>query len=437
MAQVTESGERLGQLHDMLRALSTEPDPVASINTFSRVMRSLFGDLALISVSLRDLKPGQYRIMRLLHEEGVAREGLADVLFAGDDAAVHTGGIIGDFISRPDPTVLREAYIEDDPVLGAQLAPYHTIVALPVFDAGEVRNWVIHLSTVPSAIPDARVEQLFLNANLVGGIINNKRLMQEYEQAQRWIDHEIEEIAEIQRNLLPKATPRIPGIRFAALTKSYDRAGGDLYDIFRLTRDDSVPAEQARWGVIIADGKGHGPAATVMIAMMSALTHSYHREIEKPSELLEYLNDNLSSNRVHEAFLTVFFGILEPATGRLVFSSAGHNMPLVRHADGRVEALEKTGGVPLGVLNRTNFDDGEVILHPGESLLLYTDGITEAMAPDRTLYGEERLEDVLSEKDGAAGEIMARIVADLRLHTDQNGGHDDQTLLLIQREDAE
>jgi len=433
MANVSDVDKRLGRLHGMLRDISTEPDPDASINTFSRVMRALFGDMALVSVSLRGLEPGQYRIMRFLHEEGVAQEGFADFLLAGDDAPVHAGGLIGEIITKASPTILREAYIDDDPVLGSQLAPYHTIVALPVFDEGAIRNWVLHMSTIPAAISETRVEQLFLNANLVGGIVNNKRLVRDLQQAQAWIDREIEEIAEIQRNLLPKATPRIPGIRFAALTKSYDRAGGDLYDIFRITRDASVPPEQARWGIVIADGKGHGPAATVMIAMLSALTHSYHREVESPGELLEYLNDNLSSTRVHEAFLTAFVGILEPATGRVAYSSAGHNMPLLRRKGGSVETLAMTGGVPLGVLNRTSYDDGEITLEPGDAILLYTDGITEAMAPNRSLYGEERLASVLAEREGKAGEIMTRIVDDLRVHTERHNGNDDQTLLLVQR----
>lgn len=429
----TDTAQRLETLHEMLRTLSIEPDPVASVNGFSRSMRSLFGDLALISVSSRGLPSGKYRVMRFLHERGVADEGFQDLLYAGDNARVHEGGFIGEVMKNPGPTVIREAYIPDDPVLGPQLAPYHTIAALPVFDDGAVRNWVIHMSTIPAALPDARIEFLFLQANLVGGVINNKRLVQDLQQAHAWIDREIEEIAEIQRNLLPKATPRIPGIRFAAVTKSFDRAGGDLYDIFRVSRDLALPPEKARWGIVIADGKGHGPAATVMVAMVSALTHSYHREIERPGELLDYLNDNLSSHRVHEAFLTAFVGILEPASGRLVYASAGHNMPLLRRPDGTVRALPRTGGVPLGVLNSVSYDEGEVMLEPDGALLLYTDGVTEAMGPNRALYGEERLEQVFARCTGTAGEMMTGIVEDIRRHTDRYRHADDQTLLLVRR----
>jgi len=435
MKQATELGERLEVMHETLRALSSEPDPAASVNGYIRAMRPIFGDLALVTVSTRGLQSGEYRITRFLHAYGVTQEGFSDVLLDEDnDAPVQRGGLFGELVRKSRPTIMREAFVARDAVLGDRLAPYHTIAALPIFDEGKVHNWVIHMSTQPDAMDDARIEFLFFQANLVGGIMNGKRLLQGLKRARAWIDGEIEVIAGIQRDLLPKATPRIPGIRFAAHSQSYDRAGGDLYDIYRITRDVAVPHKNARWGVIIADGKGHGPAATVMVAVMSALAHSYPGEPERPGALLEYLNHNLATSRLHEAFLTAFVGILEPVKGTLAYASAGHNMPLLRDRNGRVEALRNTGGIPLGVMDRADYEDHAITLEPGSALLLYTDGITEAMNPDEGLYGEERLAQVLAASNGDAGETMGRIVKDLRRHTGYEHGNDDQTLLLIHRE---
>jgi sigma-B regulation protein RsbU (phosphoserine phosphatase) len=422
---------RLNYMVATLRDLSRDQDPVGSINGYAAAMRHLFMDRGLLSISRRGVGPGEYRVMRMLHQEGVTGPGLADTLHAGADAPRHTGGFLAEVMQRTEPFLTRTLDLPNDPVLGTQLAPYRMMAGCPVFDLGEPTNWVFFLHTDPEGFSDRDVEMLILQANLMSGVTNAKRMAKEVLDANKYIQQQMDEIASIQRRLLPSKIPAIPGLDAAAMYATYDRAGGDYYDFIPLRQLDSTNGDDPRWLITIADASGHGPSAAVLVSMLSALLHSYPAAPERPCQVLGYLNQHLLRRSPHNAFVTAVLMIYDPRERSVAYASAGHPMPLLRRACGEVEELPRTGGVPLGIMPNVNYKTARLSLDPGQSLLLYSDGITEARNAQREMFETARLHEALSICGEKAQVTLDRIVDQLRVHESGVRQQDDQTLMVL------
>lgn len=426
--------QRLAHLMQVLRDLSRDPDPVSSVNRFSASMRHLSEGQGLISVSLRGMPAGSYRVMRFLHQPGLADDTLRDVPFAGADAPARQGGILGDIIAWERPTVIRNLDVPEDPVLGAQLAPYRLLMASPVFFDGEPTNWVIYLATDPDSFPQPMIESRFLTSNLMGNLTNSKRLMKELREANAWIEREVDEIAAIQRGLLPVALPPPDRIDIAATQCICERAAGDYYDVVALTPDGrrGPLADARRYGVFIADASGHGPSAAVVAAIVNALFHSFPGDFGRPDALLTHLNRHLAGKRINLSFVTAFYGVVDIEAATLTYACAGHPMPVQRDPAGAVEPLPLQGGLPLGIDEACVYERFESPLPPGGALLLYTDGVTDARSPAGELFSDAGLLAALQRPPAAAScaDMLHALFDALNAH--QAGGQpsDDQTVLL-------
>jgi signal transduction histidine kinase len=196
------AADRLKMLVEMFRDLSRSPDSVGSVNTFLRSMRQLSGDYALVSVSRRNVPPGCYRVMRFVHQQGVAREGFSDVLYAGADAKTFEGGFIGGLITDDQPKLLVNVHVADDLAVGDSFAPYRTILAVPVFDGGESLNWVLYLRAEPDGFRPAEVEDLMLQANLMGGLTTAKQHARNLVLKQAELEGALQNLRETQNRLI-------------------------------------------------------------------------------------------------------------------------------------------------------------------------------------------------------------------------------------------
>lgn len=431
--QVDESNrDRIATLIKMLRAISQDPDPVHSINRYAADMRKLYGGGGLISVSRRNAAPGHYRIMRFLHQEASGFGQHRNIEFAGAEAPDHKGGIIGAILEGEIPVVYRNLNISHDPVVGDQLAPYRTLVGVPVFDGDEILNWVIFLSVDPEAYSPLDVETRILQSNLMSGITTIKRANQELLQATDWIHREIDEIAVIQRGLLPARMPQIPGLELAACHHSFDRAGGDFYDVFPLGRSsEKLQDHQGPWGIVIADVSGHGASSAVIVAMMSTMLTSLAERVTEPGRLLGHLNRHITAKAINGNFVTVFLMAYDPSTRDVTYACAGHNLPLLRRPDGAVQPLARTDGVPLGIYPNAAYSEVGFALEPGQTLLLYTDGITEARSPAGRLFGEHALRAALASSDGTAAGAITGVTARLSDHVRDQSQNDDQAMVAL------
>ena len=187
---------------------------------------------------------------------------------------------------------------------------------------------------------------------------------------------------EIQQALLPKEIPQIEGFEVARTWEPARIVGGDYFDVIRLG--------QRKLGICIADVVGKSVPAALLMANVQATVRAFASESASPSWLCSRVNSVLCANIASEKFVTLFYGVLDAERNTLQYTSAGHPRPILKSASGAVRQLENGGGV-LGVFPDWKYEDSVVQLAPGDRLVLFTDGITEAAKQDGEQFGEEGL----------------------------------------------
>ncbi|MBK7405338.1 MAG: PP2C family protein-serine/threonine phosphatase [Phycisphaerales bacterium] len=342
-----------------------------------------------------------------------------------------SGGLLGELVYANRPVIIDDLpsrLAPDDPGR-FYLEGYQHLLALPQYDNGEGLN-VTAMLLEPGVEPDpAMIPVLHWQSGLFGRGTQNLVLRNQLASALASLDRELRIVADIQRSLLPSSLPRIEGFEFAASYQTSAQAGGDYYDFFAL--------DGGALGMFIADVSGHGTPAAVLMAITHALAHARPGAHTPPGVLLDYLNAQLAGTYTSAGtFITAFYAVLDPASRRLRYARAGHNPPrLVR--GGRVLSLEEAGALPLGIVDGPPHEESVVRLVPGDLLLLYTDGITEAMAPadpggSRELFGVERLDALLVGcGECSTGECVERILAEVGRFSGGSARADDQTLIAI------
>lgn len=196
------------------------------------------------------------------------------------------------------------------------------------------------------------------------------------------INKELQAISHIQRSLLPQSLPDVPGYKFAAHYQPSTECSGDFYDVVQLP--------DGRLGITIGDVSGHGAPAMVAMALVRMLFHLEAPYTSDPATLLSTINNLMCEHLPTGQFVTMFYGLLEPETGVLHYSSAGHNRPLcVGARDSSDFFLEGCEGFPIKLIGPDlAYHSHRITLAPGQSLLLYTDGLTEAFNPDGEQFEE-------------------------------------------------
>lgn len=226
---------------------------------------------------------------------------------------------------------------------------------------------------------------------------------------------------QIQARLLPGEAPVLPRTELAGMSLPAREVGGDYYDFLRLP--------DGRLGLIIADVSGKGiPAALLMSSFRASLLSQ--KLTEGPAEILSRLNGFLHRSVEPGRFVTAFLGLFDLDTGTFLYCNAGHNPPYVLSANGTVRTL-KEGGLVLGLFRESVYEETEVSLEAGDTLALFTDGVTEAQNAEEELWGEERLLELLqAHQKSPCRRIVGEILSELRRFAGEEPQSDDITLLL-------
>lgn len=237
--------------------------------------------------------------------------------------------------------------------------------------------------------------------------------------------------AEIQQSFLPSRIPAIPGLDIAARTLPVKEVGGDFYDIIPFS---GAMGEEQRYGVLIADVSGKGVPAALFMALCRTIIRVTVKDSVNAADALFEANRSISADSVTGMFVSVFYGLITEGISTITCVNAGHNPPVVFRNEGRQVSLLSEGGMVLGVDASFRFEEEETDLHPGDILVLYTDGVTEANNHNGEMYGTDRLVQTLSSHAGltAAG-ILDAIITDLFSFTGEEEQFDDITLLVIKR----
>ena len=215
-----------------------------------------------------------------------------------------------------------------------------------------------------------------------------RRKNEQLETARRRVDEELRIARSLQGAILPRLIPEHEAYAGHALMTPAQELGGDFYDCFLLP--------DGRLGVVMADVSGKGVPAAFFMAIARTVTRAAAQEHGEAGRCLREVNEAICAQNPHDLFVTLFYGILDPASGRFDYANAGHNAPFVVGEDGGIGELPPTGGVVVGVMPGLDYTERAVVLAPGDTLFLYTDGISEAMNRDGEAFEEERLKHVLA-----------------------------------------
>jgi sigma-B regulation protein RsbU (phosphoserine phosphatase) len=236
---------------------------------------------------------------------------------------------------------------------------------------------------------------------------------------------EMEIAKEIQDNFLPEFTPTIPGIELAATTLPAMEIGGDLYDF--------IPVQTNLWGLAIADVSGKGVSAALFMALCSTVIRVSGGAEADPSVVLERANQLIYADGRSSMFITIFYGVLDPANRKFSYVNAGHNPPmLVRGTPPEVRTLEEGRCIALGVVPEVTITCSELALECGDLIVMYTDGVTEAFNPQDEEFGEERLMKYLKmHRNDPVREIINGLVDEVRSFCGSRAQSDDITLVIV------
>lgn len=253
--------------------------------------------------------------------------------------------------------------------------------------------------------------------------ISNALLHQTLVQQNR-LERELEIARTIQMNLLPKHPPVVPGFEVAAMSVPAKSVGGDYYDF--------IPLDPDRLGVAVADVSGKGVPAAILTASVRSALQIEARQGDCPlPTVLSHLNEMACRDASNDMFIALFFGILQISSRRFRYINAGHCSPLLFDPDGNESRLDR-GGCVLGVMPDRQFEQGEVRLLPGSTLIIYSDGVTDVLDEKQEAFGLDRLrQTVAANREATAEMLRAEIAGAMKAHQGNAEQFDDYTLVVI------
>ncbi len=241
------------------------------------------------------------------------------------------------------------------------------------------------------------------------------------------IEQELRVARLIQQTLLPKAVPELPGYDVAAYYQPAREVGGDFYDFLEL--------EDGRLGFIVGDVTDKGVPAALVMATTRTMLRAAAQRIGSPGEVLGRVNEVLVPDIPPNMFVTCLYAILDAESGRLVYANAGHDLPYRRRA-GRSEGAEelRATGMPLGLMPGMDYEEKEIVLERGESVLFYSDGLVEAHDPRREMFGFPRLQGLVGAHRSGGSALISFLLSELARFTGEGWEQeDDITLVTLDR----
>lgn len=417
---VDEDTRRLLHIVDMMRDMSRHTDPQEMVRSYAKriqVVRPMDGR---VSLSRRGLRSPEFRVTRsTTWQEDI------NPWKEKDRLPLHQGGLFAQLLYDDEPRIIDDLQIAGDDPAAPYLVGNRSLAAIPMFDQGVALNMVVLLRKEPQSFARSDLPELVWLSNLFGRATNNLVLSEQLQYAYQALDREFALVGEIQRSLLPSVLPKVPTMDLAAHYQPSQRAGGDYYDFFELP--------EGKWGIFIADVSGHGTPAAVLMAITHCIAHSNPCPSCRPQQVVAYLNRCLATRYTaqNESFVTAFYAVYDPKDRTLTYSRAGHNPPrLKRCQDGTLVGLDGASGLPLGISADSVYQERVHQLLPGDQIIFYTDGITEAYSPDGEMFTTERLDRELENCSLEASALLESVLVAVHEFTAGLPAVDDQTMIV-------
>jgi serine phosphatase RsbU (regulator of sigma subunit) len=249
--------------------------------------------------------------------------------------------------------------------------------------------------------------------------------------AHQIVAQEMAQAGKLQEDFLPGKPPELTGWELTVKLEPARETSGDFYDFIQLPDN--------RWGFVVADVADKGAGAALYMTMTRTLLRTFAGEFpDEPERVLNTVNQRILADTPASLFVTAFYGVIDPLSGSLLYCNAGHNPPyhLSPHSDDRVKVLTRTG-LPLGIFEDKAWERRSIKLEPGDVLVLYTDGVTDAQNPQGEFYDKEKLlACALSRLGRSAREMQDTLLTDINDHTSGAQRGDDLTLMILRRKNA-
>ncbi len=265
---------------------------------------------------------------------------------------------------------------------------------------------------------------LTVMANIAAVRIENARLAEEEKEKEK-MSEELRRAAEIQMNLLPRSAPQVEGFDIHGFSLACRSVGGDYYDY--------LPIPGGKWAIIVGDVAGKGMPAALLMSSLQARVQLLTEQADELGNIMTRLNRAVSASCPGNRFITFFLAIIDPGSDTVDYCNAGHNPPYLLRANGSVETLTK-GGPVLGILKSFPYQAGSVSMNWGDTLVMFSDGVTEARSASDEEYGEERLLADLEQVRGkSAREIGEFLYEGLEKFMGVAAASDDITLVVVRK----
>ena len=419
------SSKNLQQAVNELKVLNDIATTISSLNTVDDIIDQI------VRKCIKHLKVEEGTVS-LLENDGATDEFHTMIRHRDTSASklpIHFDSRLKGWMFK-NRSILMSNNIPDDPrftSLGNSEYPFNSILCVPLIVKGTL---IGYLATFNKKDDRSFSEQdrrlLSIIASQSAQVIENARLYEE-EKALMGLKNEMKMARDIQTKLLPGETPEIAGIEIAASNEPAKLVGGDYYDFIELG--------SRKWGFCIGDITGKGMPAALLMANLQATFRSQAVISERCHECLKGTNHMLFRSTEETKFATFFYGALQSEEGQTILSYAngGHDPPVL-FRKGAAPGFLETTGLLLGVFGSSEYEEVSLELAPGDVLLLYTDGITEAFNKDGLEFGLDRLVGLVEEnKDRTAEEIMSLVLDSVKNHVDGAPPSDDITIIILKK----
>ncbi|MGA9771172.1 MAG: SpoIIE family protein phosphatase [Blastocatellia bacterium] len=305
------------------------------------------------------------------------------------------------------------------------LSQIRSVMAVPLASGEETFGMIYVDNPFHSRFKEEDLKVLTTIASVASIKIEHERLLDERLEKRR-MEEELKVASEIQMRLQPVSPPQIEGWDMTGVSFPCREIGGDYYDFIRRKSDN-------RLIVAVGDVSGKGTGAALLMSSLHAAVRAQSQTRRTISEVMGEINEYIFENSPSNKFLTLFYGELDPETGKLAYSNGGHNTPLLMRVSGEIISLDQ-GGLPIGMMKGVQYQEASVYFNPGDSLIIYSDGITESINERDEEFGEERLIEVVKHNlSRSASGIRDRIDEALSRFVGTTAPVDDMTLMIIKR----
>jgi serine phosphatase RsbU (regulator of sigma subunit)/pSer/pThr/pTyr-binding forkhead associated (FHA) protein len=347
---------------------------------------------------------------------------------AGTDEFPESTSLAAEVVDKGLAAVVHDTSTDDRFAEAESLldAGVRTLVAAPLLTPEGAIGMIVLSSTLASRLfSEDDMELLTVVSSATGLRLRNLALAEEAAERRRF-EQEVAIARRIQVALLPAENPEVPGLEIHGGNIPSRGVSGDYYQVIERPNTNEL-------AVIVADVSGKGIGASLLTGYVDALVNAYLGEDMEPAEIFNKVSPQMNAKTPVESFATAFLGILSVDTGALRYASAGHDPTIVVRSDGETELLMPTG-MPLGLMPEAVYTSNEAMLEPGDSIVLYTDGITEAANPEQEEFGRERLVDACRRDHAQAPvDLAASIAATVDNFVEGVPYHDDRTLVIVRR----